>query len=84
MIYVFAHQNPDIDIICSALVIADRLIMPGKSATLFHLGEMTPETAFILQQACIIFVISMLTGIVATYAVLLLGCFFTGKALPTR
>lgn len=30
-----------------------------------------------------VFIISMLTGIVATYAVLLLGCFFTGRTLPT-
>lgn len=30
-----------------------------------------------------VFVISMLTRIVVTYAVLLLGCFFTGKTLPT-
>lgn len=30
-----------------------------------------------------VFIISMLTGIVATYAVLFLGYFFTGRALPT-
>lgn len=30
-----------------------------------------------------VFIISMLTGIVVTYAVLLLGCAFTGKTLPT-
>ena len=51
MIYVFGHQNPDSDSICSALVTADWLTMLGKSATPFRLGEITPETAFILQQA---------------------------------
>jgi len=30
-----------------------------------------------------IFIISMFTGIVATYAVLFLGCLFTGNTLPT-
>lgn len=51
MIYVFGHQNPDSDSICSALVTADWLTMLGKSATPFRLGEIAPETAFILQQA---------------------------------
>lgn len=51
MIYVFAHQNPDSDSICSALATADWLNIPGKSATPFRLGKITPETAFILQQA---------------------------------
>ncbi|EGQ5302340.1 MULTISPECIES: manganese-dependent inorganic pyrophosphatase [Enterobacterales] len=51
MIYVFGHQNPDSDSICSALVTADWLTMLGKSATPFRQGEITPETAFILQQA---------------------------------
>lgn len=51
MIYVFGHQNPDSDSICSALVTADWLTMSGKSATPFRLGNIPPETAFILQQA---------------------------------
>ena len=51
MIYVFGHQNPDSDSICSALVTADWLTMLGKSATPFRLGEINHETAFILQQA---------------------------------
>lgn len=51
MIYVFGHQNPDSDSICSALVTADWLNMLGKAATAFRLGEITAETAFILQQA---------------------------------
>jgi manganese-dependent inorganic pyrophosphatase len=41
MIYVFGHQNPDSDSICSALVTADWLTMLGKSATPFRLGEIT-------------------------------------------
>lgn len=30
-----------------------------------------------------VFIISILTGIVVTYATLLLGCVFTGRTLPT-
>lgn len=30
-----------------------------------------------------VFIISMLTDIVVTYAMLLLGCAFTGRTLPT-
>lgn len=51
MIHVFGHLNPDSDSICSALVTADWLISLGKYATPFRLGDITPETAFILQQA---------------------------------
>jgi len=51
MIYVFGHLNPDSDSICSALVAADWLNRLGKHATAFRLGDITPETAFILQQA---------------------------------
>ncbi|MBC3228141.1 manganese-dependent inorganic pyrophosphatase [Serratia fonticola] len=51
MIYVFGHQNPDSDSICSALITADWLTNLGKRATPFRLGDITPETAFILQQA---------------------------------
>ncbi|MBF7994970.1 manganese-dependent inorganic pyrophosphatase [Rahnella laticis] len=51
MIYVFGHLNPDSDTICSALITADWLNHLGKPATPFRLGDITPETAFILQQA---------------------------------
>ncbi|CVB05381.1 Probable manganese-dependent inorganic pyrophosphatase [Serratia marcescens] len=51
MIRVFGHLNPDSDSICSALVTADWLQHIGKHATPFRLGDITPETAFILQQA---------------------------------
>ena len=51
MIRVFGHLNPDSDSICSALVTADWLKSHGKHATPFRLGDITPETAFILQQA---------------------------------
>jgi manganese-dependent inorganic pyrophosphatase len=51
MIRVFGHLNPDSDSVCSALVTADWLKSLGKHATPFRLGDITPETAFILQQA---------------------------------
>lgn len=51
MIRVFGHLNPDSDSICSAIVTADWLKSLGKHATPFRLGDITPETAFILQQA---------------------------------
>ncbi|GAB2952512.1 manganese-dependent inorganic pyrophosphatase [Hafnia psychrotolerans] len=51
MIRVFGHLNPDSDSICSALVTADWLQYLGKHATPFRLGDITPETAFILQKA---------------------------------
>ena len=51
MIHVFGHLNPDSDTICTALVTADWLNNLGKHATPFRLGEITPETEFILQQA---------------------------------
>lgn len=51
MIYVFGHRNPDSDSICSAIITADWLNSIGKFATPYRLGEITAETAFILQQA---------------------------------
>lgn len=51
MIYVFGHRNPDSDSICSALVTADWLNSIGKIAKPFRLGELTPETRYILKQA---------------------------------
>ena len=52
MIYVFGHQNPDSDSICSAIVTADWLNSQGKQATPFRLGEITLETAFITASRC--------------------------------
>lgn len=51
MISVFGHLNPDSDTICSALVTADWLNALGKPAQAFRLGELTPETLYILKQA---------------------------------
>ncbi|MFI8415581.1 manganese-dependent inorganic pyrophosphatase [Serratia sp. NPDC078593] len=51
MIYVMGHRNPDSDSICSALVTADWLNHLGKPATAVRLGDISPETAYILKQA---------------------------------
>ncbi len=48
---VFGHKNPDSDSICSALVVADWLNHLGKPAVAFRLGELTPETRYILAAA---------------------------------
>ncbi|NXZ88292.1 DHH family phosphoesterase [Serratia fonticola] len=53
MIYVLGHQNPDSGSICSALITADWLTNLGKLATPFRLGDVTPETSFILRQASV-------------------------------
>ncbi|USQ47722.1 DHH family phosphoesterase [Serratia marcescens] len=50
-LYVFGHKNPDSDSICSALVVADWLNHLGKPAVAFRLGELTPETRYILATA---------------------------------
>ncbi|MFG6652943.1 DHHA2 domain-containing protein [Scandinavium sp. M-37] len=51
MIYVFGHRNPDSDSICSARVVADWLTYTARPATPFRLGELTPETRYILDAA---------------------------------
>lgn len=50
-IYVFGHRNPDSDAICSALVVADWLNYTGRPATPWRLGDITPETRYILNAA---------------------------------
>ncbi|QEZ92159.1 pyrophosphatase [Proteus sp. CD3] len=50
-IYVLGHQNPDSDAICSTLVVADWLNYTGRSATPWRLGDITPETRYILSVA---------------------------------
>ncbi|HCI9678489.1 TPA: pyrophosphatase, partial [Klebsiella pneumoniae] len=50
-IYVFGHRNPDSDAICSALVVADWLNYTGRPATPWRLGDITPETRYILNVA---------------------------------
>ncbi|WP_281649021.1 manganese-dependent inorganic pyrophosphatase [Parendozoicomonas sp. Alg238-R29] len=52
MIQVVGHTNPDSDSICSALVAAEWLkAARGMEAVAVAQGEVTGETAFILQQA---------------------------------
>lgn len=50
-IYVFGHRNPDSDTICSALLVADWLNHTGRAARPYRLGELTPETRYILKMA---------------------------------
>ncbi|WON76439.1 manganese-dependent inorganic pyrophosphatase [Serratia sp. UGAL515B_01] len=50
-IHVFGHRNPDSDSICSALVTADWLNHRGIPAKPFRLGDLTPETRYILNTA---------------------------------
>lgn len=50
-IHVFGHRNPDSDAICSALVVADWLNYTGRPATPWRLGDITPETRYILNIA---------------------------------
>ena len=50
-IYVFGHRNPDSDAICSALVVADWLNYTGRPAKPWRLGDITPETQYILNSA---------------------------------
>lgn len=50
-IHVFGHLNPDSDTICSALVVADWLNHTGRPARPYRLGELTPETRYILKMA---------------------------------
>lgn len=51
MLYVFGHQSPDTDSICSAIVAADWLQFRGEKCQAFRLGDINPETRFVLEQA---------------------------------
>ncbi|AWH87288.1 manganese-dependent inorganic pyrophosphatase [Limnobaculum parvum] len=51
MISVFGHLNPDSDSICCAIVVSDWLNFTNQPATAYRLGELNPETGFILSQA---------------------------------
>ncbi|WP_159566324.1 manganese-dependent inorganic pyrophosphatase [Budvicia diplopodorum] len=51
MISVFGHLNPDSDSICSALVVTDWLNFLNRNAVAYRLGEINPETQFLLTQA---------------------------------
>lgn len=51
MISVFGHLNPDSDSICSTLVVTDWLNFLNKNAIAYRLGEINPETLFLLTEA---------------------------------
>ncbi|MBK5142250.1 manganese-dependent inorganic pyrophosphatase [Budviciaceae bacterium BWR-B9] len=51
MISVFGHLNPDSDSVCCAIVVSNWLNVTGRPATAYRLGELNPETEFILSQA---------------------------------
>ncbi|MBA8762753.1 manganese-dependent inorganic pyrophosphatase [Staphylococcus schleiferi subsp. coagulans] len=47
--YIFGHQNPDTDAICSAIIMADFEQQHGnKEAKAFRIGELGPETQYAL------------------------------------
>ncbi|KPV42120.1 manganese-dependent inorganic pyrophosphatase [Alicyclobacillus ferrooxydans] len=45
---IFGHKNPDTDSICSALAYADLKTQLGVSVEPLRLGELNPETTFVL------------------------------------
>jgi manganese-dependent inorganic pyrophosphatase len=47
-IVIFGHKNPDTDSICSALAYADLKTQLGASVEPLRLGELNPETTFVL------------------------------------
>ncbi|AKJ42154.1 manganese-dependent inorganic pyrophosphatase [Pragia fontium] len=51
MISVFGHLNPDSDSICCSIVVSDWLNATGRAATAYRLGELNPETNFLLAEA---------------------------------
>lgn len=46
---VFGHKAPDTDTVCSAIAYAWELNESGHEAKAFVLGDLTPETAFVLK-----------------------------------
>ena len=48
VVYVTGHRNPDSDSICSAIAYAEYLKKNGVNAVACRLGDITRETAFIL------------------------------------
>ena len=50
-IYVIGHKNPDTDSICSAIAYAYlRKTVTGKNYTPARAGQVSPETAFVLER----------------------------------
>lgn len=49
-IYVIGHRNPDTDSICAALALAELKRLSGINAVAGRLGQLNPETKFILNK----------------------------------
>lgn len=47
-IYVIGHRNPDTDSICSSIALSNLLNLQGYKSKPYRLGEISPETAFVL------------------------------------
>ena len=47
-LYVFGHQKPDTDTICSSIVLANLEQALGHEATAYKLGNVNKETAYAL------------------------------------
>ncbi len=50
MVYVVGHKNPDTDSICSAIAYAELKKKLGLDAKPARLGDINPETAFVLEK----------------------------------
>ena len=48
-VVIFGHKNPDTDSICSALAYADLKTQLGMSVEALRLGDINPETEFVLK-----------------------------------
>jgi manganese-dependent inorganic pyrophosphatase len=49
-VFVFGHKSPDSDTVCSAIALADLKTKLGVPCTPAALGELNPETKFILEK----------------------------------
>lgn len=49
MLHIIGHKNPDTDAICSAIVAAEYFRLMGDEAIPYRLGELNPETKFVLR-----------------------------------
>ena len=54
-IYVFGHQKPDTDTICSSIVLANLEQALGHEATAYKLGNVNKETAYAIKMSNVIF-----------------------------
>jgi len=49
-VYVFGHKNPDTDSICASIAYAEFKQKQGVNAKPIRLGELNPETRFVLDK----------------------------------